>query len=135
MLRRIWSLLCSLKLAIYLASITTLLLMGGSLLVPFNPDTFGNMDQLPFGTWLTTTGRNLSMTWWFWLAALFMILFGINTLCCFVDWLSHFNSRWRKSGEYLLHLGVVLVLHYCFHTFYPFLFVSSAKLYQDFDYS
>lgn len=49
-------------------------------------------------------------TWWLYLAALTMLLFGINTLCCFLDWLGNIRSRWRKSGEYLLHLGVVLVL-------------------------
>lgn len=111
MLTRIWNLLCSLKLAIYLASIATLLLMGGSLFVPFNHQIFGNMDQVPFGQWLSDTASvHLSMTWWFWLAALFMLLFGINTLCCFLDWLANLRSRWRKFGEYMLHLGVVLVL-------------------------
>lgn len=111
MLQRIWNLLCSLKLAICLASIATLLLMGGSLLVPFNNQVFGNMDLVPFGQWLSGTAQgNLSLAWWFWLASLFMFLFGINTFCCFLDWLLHIRSRWRKSGEYLLHLGVVLVL-------------------------
>jgi len=111
MLKSVWNLLCSLKLAIYLASIATLLLMGGSLLVPFNHQVFGNMDLVPFGQWLSDTAqKHLSMTWWFWLASLFMILFGLNTLCCFLDWLMHINARWRKSGEYILHIGVVLVL-------------------------
>ena len=111
MLQRIWNLLCSLKLAIYLASAATLLLMAGSLLVPFNQQVFGNMDQVPFGEWLSKTALpHLSLTWWFWLASLIMILFGLNTLCCFIDWLLHIRSRWRKCGEYMLHLGIVLVL-------------------------
>ncbi|HKJ05429.1 MAG TPA: cytochrome c biogenesis protein ResB [Geopsychrobacteraceae bacterium] len=111
MIKSIWNLLCSLKLAIYLASIATLLLMGGSLLVPFHHQVFGNMDQVPFGQWLAGSARNhLPQSWWFHLASLAMLLFGINTLCCFLDWLLHIKSRWRKSGEYLLHLGVVLVL-------------------------
>lgn len=111
MLQKFWNLLCSLKLAIYLASVATLLLMGGSLYVPFNQPVFGNMDQLPFAEWLSRTAQDsISLTWWFWLASLFMILFGINTLCCFLDWLFHLKARWRKSGEYLLHLGVVLVI-------------------------
>ena len=42
---RIWKLLCSLKLAIVLASAATLLIMGGSLLMPFNPRIFAGMDQ------------------------------------------------------------------------------------------
>ncbi|MDT8420678.1 MAG: cytochrome c biogenesis protein ResB [Desulfuromonadales bacterium] len=111
MMTRTWNLLCSLKLAIWLASLATLLLMGGSLLVPFNGRVFGTMDQVPFATWLAeTASKQLSLTWWFWLAALIMILFGLNTLCCFLDWLVHIRARWRKTGEYLLHLGVVLVL-------------------------
>lgn len=111
MLGRIWSLLCSLKLTIWLASITTLLLMGGSLLVPFYPEVFGSMDRVPFASWLEQAAdTHLQLSWWFLLAALGMCLLGINTLSCFVDWLSHIRSRWRKTGEYLLHLGVVVVL-------------------------
>ncbi len=111
MLRRIWALCCSLKLAIYLASAATLLLMGGSLLIPFHATIFGSMDRLTLGNWLQqVAAASLGKTWWFYLAALLMVLFGLNTLCCFLDWLSNLRSRWRKSGEYLLHLGVVLVL-------------------------
>lgn len=111
MLTRIWNLFCSLKLAICLASAATLLLMGGSLLIPFNPSVFASMDQFVLGDWLSRVARhNVLITWWLYLAAVLMILFGINTLCCFLDWLRHLGARWRKSGEYLLHLGVVLVL-------------------------
>lgn len=111
MLRSIWNLCCSLKLAIYLASAATLLLMGGSLLIPFNSRIFGSMDQLPLGAWLSQVAVAApGKTWWLYLAALIMILFGFNTLCCFCDWLWHIRARWRKLGEYLLHLGVVLVL-------------------------
>jgi cytochrome c biogenesis protein len=39
-----------------------------------------------------------------------MLLLGLNTLCCFIDWASNLRARWRKSGEYLIHLGFILVL-------------------------
>ncbi len=111
MLKRLWETCCSLKLAIYLASAATLLLMGGSLLIPFNAHVFGSMDRLALGTWLDQFAANsLEKTWWFYLAAVIMLLFGLNTLCCFIDWLVNIRARWRKSGEYLLHLGVILVL-------------------------
>jgi len=111
MLRKFWNLCCSLKLAIYLASAITLLLMGGSLLIPFHSDIFGSMDQLPAGDWLQhVASSQTGKTWWFYLAAILTGLFGLNTLCCFLDWLMQFTTRWRKSGEYLLHLGVCLVL-------------------------
>ena len=111
MLNRIWTFCCSLKLAIYLASATTLLLMGGSLLVPANRLIFGAMDQMTLGDWFMRIAANQPLkTWWFYLGALTMILFGLNTLCCFFDWLWNLRARWRKSGEYLLHLGVVLLL-------------------------
>jgi cytochrome c biogenesis protein len=85
--------------------------MGGSLLIPYHQSVFGSMDRLAAGDWLQQVAKyNLDKTWWFYLAAVLMILFGLNTLCCFVDWLWQIRSRWRKSGEYLLHLGVLLVL-------------------------
>jgi hypothetical protein len=39
-----------------------------------------------------------------------VVLFAINTVCCFVDWLGKIRYRWRKTGEYLIHLGFVLIV-------------------------
>ena len=94
MLNRIWNFCCSLKLAIYLASATTLLLMGGSLLVPANRHIFGAMDQMTLGEWFIQIAANQPQkTWWLYLAALTMVLFGLNTLCCFFDWLWNLRAR------------------------------------------
>ena len=105
---RIWKLLCSLKLTIVLASAATLLSIGGSLLMPFNPQAFSGIEELPLGTWLQQ-GQS-ALTWWIPLGGGLVVLLGINTFCCFVDWLCHFRARWRKCGEYLIHLGFVLIL-------------------------
>lgn len=106
-----WKLLCSLKLAIVLASIVTLLTIGGSLLIPFNPQVFSGMDSLPLGTWLEKVATQTpGMTWWVPVAGFLVVLLGVNTLCCFIDWLCYFRARWRKSGEYLIHIGFVLIL-------------------------
>ncbi len=51
-LQRLWNLGCSLKLAIALASAATLLIMGGSLVMHFNPAIFGDMEQDIMGRWL-----------------------------------------------------------------------------------
>ena len=111
MLLRLWKLSCSLKLAIYLASAATLLFMGGSLLIPAYPLIFSGMDRLVLGHWLSQVAwQNLPKTWWLYLAGSLMVIFGLNTFCCLCDWLAHLKSRWRKAGEYLLHLGVILVL-------------------------
>lgn len=107
----LWKLLCSLKLTIVLASTVTLLTIGGSLLLPFNPAVFAGLDSMPLGQWLDdTVGRVPAMTWWIPLGGILVCLLGVNTLCCFIDWLCHFRSRWRKCGEYLIHLGFVLLL-------------------------
>jgi hypothetical protein len=111
LLNRIWKLLCSLKVAIVLASAATLLIMGGSLLMPFNPRLFGHMDQLALGDWLRTTGAaQPELTWWVFFAGALILLLGLNTLCCFIDWVRNLRARWRKSGEYLIHLGFILIL-------------------------
>jgi len=110
-LRRLWNLCCSLKLAIVLASTATLLVMGGSIVMHFNPRVFGEMDSMILSDWYASFGRpNIRLAWWLPLSVLFVFLLGVNTLCCFIDWACRFKSRWRKSGEYLLHLGFVLVV-------------------------
>lgn len=106
-----WKLLCSLKLAIVLASSATLLAVGGSLLMPFNPQVFGSLDRLPLGPWLNLVAtREPGLTWWIPVGGVLVVLLGVNTLCCFIDWLLQFRARWRKGGEYLIHLGFVLIL-------------------------
>lgn len=106
-----WKVLCSLKLAIVLASATTLMTICGSLLIPFNPQVFAGMDSMPLGIWVDKVASLApGMTWWIPVAGILVILLGINTLCCFIDWLCHFQARWRKSGEYLIHIGFVLIL-------------------------
>jgi cytochrome c biogenesis protein len=108
---RTWKLLCSLKLAIVLASAVTLITIGGSLLIPFNPKVFAGMDSMPLGLWVEKVAvQSLGMTWWVPVAGILVVLLGVNTLCCFVDWACHFRARWRKCGEYLIHIGFVLIL-------------------------
>jgi len=111
MLSRIWNFCCSLKLAIVLASLATLLAIGGSLLMHFNPQVFAGLDSLSLAEWYRGFGSHaLLLSSWLYLTGLLIALLGINTLCCFIDWLLHVRGRWRKTGEYLIHLGFVLVI-------------------------
>lgn len=110
MLQKLWKLLCSLKLAIITASIATFLLMGGSLLFPGNPQLFDPLDRMPLGTWLNEVAPLApALSWWFYAFVIALGFLILNTCCCFVDWLRDFRSRWRKTGEYLIHLGTVLL--------------------------
>jgi cytochrome c biogenesis protein len=111
MLHRIWHLCCSLKLAIILTSIATVIAIGGSLVMHFNPQLFGRLDALSFSAWHTGYGsKSVAFTAWFYLTGFFLVLLGINTGCCFIDWLFRIRVRWRKTGEYLIHLGFVLII-------------------------
>jgi len=108
---KIWKFLCSLKLTIVLASAATLLAIGGSVLIPFNPQVFGSLDSMPLGVWLRQVAtRQPGLTWWIPVGGMLVILLAVNTLCCFIDWLRFIKSRWRKGGEYLIHIGFVLIL-------------------------
>ncbi len=110
-LKSLWNLLCSLKLAIVLASAATLITVIGSLSVPGNPQIFGTMDGMALSDWLTANGRTFwQQSWWVFAFCALLLLLGLNTLCCFIDWAWHLRRRWRKSGEYLIHLGFVLVV-------------------------
>ena len=96
---KLWKLLCSLKLTIVLASSATLLAIGGSLLIPFNPRIFGELDNLPLGRWIGQfVSQQPAMTWWIPFTGMLVTLLALNTLCCFIDWLFCFRARWKKSG-------------------------------------
>lgn len=111
MLQRLWKVLCSLKLTIILASAATALTIGGSVVMIRYPKTFGMLDEMVLGAWFSRFGHsNYALTGWFWIVCLLFILLGINTLCCFLDWLPKVRYRWRKSGEYLIHLSFILLL-------------------------
>lgn len=108
---KVWTFLCSLKLAIVLASSATLIVMAGSLLIPGNPEFFAVMDRMSLSTWLSQiAARSPLLTLWVPLAGLLLFLLFLNTLCCFIDWALAIHSRWRKSGEYLIHLGFILLV-------------------------
>ena len=109
--KRIWSVCCSLKLAIILATCATLMAVGGSLLMPANPRVFNPLDEMILKDWLVEiAARSPALTWWVPVAALLVLLLGLNTLCCVIDWLVHIRARWRKSGEYLIHIGFFLIV-------------------------
>src|SRR5210317_2159466 len=99
-LQRLWSLACSLKLAIALASAATILIMSGSLVMHFNPAIFGSMEQEIMAKWLPDAwARAPGLVFWVPLSGICVILFGVNTLCCSIDWLLKIKARWRKTGE------------------------------------
>jgi hypothetical protein len=110
-LQSLWSLCCSLKLAIVLASIATILIMGGSLVMHFNPAIFAGMEQEIMSRWLPQAWAQApQLAFWVPLSGLCVLLLGINTLCCLIDWLFKIKTRWRKTGEYLIHAGFILLL-------------------------
>jgi cytochrome c biogenesis protein len=99
-----------LKLAIALASAATLLIMGGSLVMHYNPAIFTGMEQEIMGQWLPQAwSRAPLLVFWVPLSGLCILLFALNTLCCLIDWLTMLRVRWRKTGEYLVHAGFVLL--------------------------
>ncbi len=109
--QRIWSFGCSLKLAIALASAATVLIMGGSLVMHYNPAIFAGMEQEIMSKWLPQAWYQAPLlVFWVPLTGLLIFLFGINTLCCLIDWLFKIKTRWRKTGEYLIHAGFILLV-------------------------
>lgn len=122
LLQRLWNWGCSLKLAIYIASLATLLIMGGSLIMHKHPQIFGPMDQMLMADWIQGAWQRAPhLVWWIPLSGLCLLLFAVNTLCCLIDWLLLIHSRWRKTGEYLIHTGfILLVIAYSWNSFAGF---------------
>ena len=61
MLQRIWSICCSLKLAIVITSIATVVAISGSLLMHFNPAVFGGLDGMTLQQWHTAYGSSIQI--------------------------------------------------------------------------
>jgi hypothetical protein len=111
MKEKIWDWLTSLKLAIVLASLATLVTMIGSLIMHYNPRLFGDLDAVTLGYWYPQAASQAPLlTLWMPIAAVLIIAFAVTTLCCLIDWLAHLRSRWRKTGEYMIHLGFCLLV-------------------------
>lgn len=111
MTARLWKVLTSLKLAIVLATAAVVTVLAGSLRMPARSDAFGAMDRMPLGEWLDRAWSLAPVdAFWVTAAGILTVLLGVNTACCFIDWLLNVRVRWRKIGEYLLHLGFVLAL-------------------------
>ncbi len=107
---KVWRFCCSLKLAIVLASLATLLAMGGSLAIYARPDIYGNLDQLTLLQWWQSVGQgHIRHTWWLVLCGGLLAALALNTFCCLTDWLTKVHRRWRKTGEYLIHTGFCLL--------------------------
>ncbi|MDY0189102.1 MAG: cytochrome c biogenesis protein ResB [Desulfuromonas sp.] len=111
MFRQLWKLCCSAKATIVLTSITTLIAVLGSTQAMHNPRLFNTMDSKPLLEWWQLYIQQISYsTVWIPLCSALIGLLWFNTLCCCIDWLCHLRTRWKKSGEYLIHLGFILVV-------------------------
>lgn len=111
MFRQLWKFCCSAKATIILTSATTLIAIFGSFQIMSNPRLFSTMDSKPLLEWWHSYLPQANYySLWIPLCSLFVILLCLNTLCCFIDWACHFGSRWKKMGEYLIHLGFILVV-------------------------
>lgn len=111
MLRQFWKFCCSAKATIILASVTTLVAIFGSAQIMHNPQLFSTMDSKPLLEWWHGYLPQANIySLWIPLCSALIVLLGLNTLCCFIDWVYHLKSRWRKMGEYLIHLGFILVV-------------------------
>jgi uncharacterized membrane protein len=82
----------------------------GSLLAHRRADLFGSMDAYPFALWLREVGRGI-LPWsgWVYLLAALTWLMTASLALCTVNWLWRRRRRWRALGEFLVHLGFLLV--------------------------
>jgi len=111
MFRQLWKICCSAKVTIILTSATTVIAIFGSTQIMNNPRLFNEMDSKPLLEWWHGYLPHANVySLWIPLCSVLIGLLCLNTLCCFTDWLYHLRSRWKKGGEYLIHLGFILVV-------------------------
>jgi cytochrome c biogenesis protein len=75
------------------------------------PDLFGGLDQKTLSRIYSDAARQAPfLSLWVPVAGVLIAAFALNTLCCLLEWLSQIRRRWRKLGEYLIHLGFCLLV-------------------------
>jgi len=85
-MKAFWDFISSLKLTVYLCLAITGLTMYGSLVLYFNQDIFGDMDQALLFPWLFGKGiRHLGLSWWLYVDVVLVVVLGMNTFACTVE--------------------------------------------------
>jgi hypothetical protein len=95
---------------VILALLWCLDLGAGSLFAYYEPRVFGSLDAYPFGEWLEAVGRRAlpDSLWVYFLVALtWMMIFSL--LLCTANWFFRRRRRMKGVGEFLIHLGFMLV--------------------------
>jgi uncharacterized membrane protein len=82
----------------------------GSLLAYQRPDIFGTMDAYPFALWLREVGRR-TLPWsaWVYLLAALTWAMTASLAVCTVNWFWRRRKSLRGLGEFLVHLGFLLI--------------------------
>jgi hypothetical protein len=116
LLKRIFQILGSLKLAFYFLVCIALTLAIGSYYAAFYPKLFKALNKYLFLDWLQVYGqKNTDKIWWLFL--LFLLLFGlaINTLICTLNKLAYF---WRRRKQFtfkeFVYKIIPSIVHLCF---------------------
>jgi len=107
-MKKLWLLLTSLKVAIWLTGLVLLLLAYGAFILP-REEIFTAMNAEALFTWLLKAP--LIYSWWLWGAILVLALLTVNTIFCSVD------SVIKKRSAFLLvlapqviHIGFLFML-------------------------
>ncbi len=134
-MKKLLSLLTSIRTANILLGLFILLLIAGAILMPERP-SFQRINQMPLFSWLKEAP--LSDTWWLYGEIAVLFVLALNTVFCSIQSLikkTQGKSLLLKISPQIIHLGFcfIMVAHlvssaYSFHLFWVFQETSRAKL-------
>ncbi len=108
MLRKLYDILSSLNLGLWLMAGVTLLLAVGSFVL--GPEESARLNSMPLFVWLTHVP--FVVGWWLWLAVVLLALLGLNTVLCSMQSLCRKGGRsglLLRLAPHAMHAGFLLI--------------------------
>lgn len=102
----------SIKTALVIISISMIIFLSGSFIIPKNLQFFSEINDMPLFKWLSLN-KDIKKTFWIYLAILAMAFLSLNMIVCLIDDLIKRLSPEvliQRLSPHIIHAGVLLVL-------------------------
>ncbi len=112
MIKRLWEVMASIRLTLWLLALLTVNLFVGSIYAKFMP-VFGELNTKLFPVWLMT--RSDGHSWWLFTLFFLMFLLFLNTLACTLERVVFLWSRRTQHRRAIFFLLLApSIMHFCF---------------------
>jgi cytochrome c biogenesis factor len=103
----------SIKTFLWLAGLSIVVFLAGSLYIPQNLDIFSEINEMPLFGWLNKNSDYLDKIYWIYILILLMGLMSVNMLVCTVDAIikkTRLRGLVRVLSPQIIHISILIVL-------------------------